>query len=145
MREMMKRLTIGLVLVLLALLTATPVRAQSAPVFNPRFVTFQPSSDHNTTITVGTVTVPVLTTYQLRVYATGASEPVTTADLGKPTPNGTTGQIEVDKREVFLAIPTGSYTAKVAAVGPGGEGGSLPTDPFGRVSAPSAVPKPGLR
>ena len=130
---------------LLVLCCAGFAEAQTTPVFNPRYVSFDPSADHSTTVTVGTTTVPVVTRYELRIYAEGATVPVTTSDLGKPTANGTTGRIEVDRQDVFVAIPVGAYVARVAAIGPGGEGVSLPTDPFGRVSAPSAVPKPGLR
>lgn len=126
------------------LLFAAPASAQT-PVFNPRFVSFTPSADHNATVTVGTVSTPVLTRYELRIFADAtATSPITTSDLGKPAP-APTGLIEIDKRDVFVAIPTGSYVARVAAIGPGGEGVSAPTDPFGRLSPAAAVPKPALR
>lgn len=137
-------------LVALTLLLASQALAQ-VPVFNPTTVKFTPSADHATNVVVGTITTPAVARYELRIYATGATQPITTSDLGKPTPQttgcdvGEASCITVNRASVFVAIPTGAYTARVAAIGPGGEGVSADSDPFGRLSAPSAGSKPRLQ
>lgn len=122
--------------VLVALLTATIAEAQ---VINPTRVEFTVSADHNVTV-LGQAAV---TRYDLRVFLPGATAPVTTADLAKPTAvDGAT--VSVDRQAVFVALPLGEYVARVAAVGPGGEGVSEATAPFGRLSAPAAPANAGV-
>lgn len=104
-----------------------------AQVINPRVVEFDVSADHSRVV----LGQPAVTRYELRVFAEGASAPITTADLGKPTPASGT-RVSLDQAAVFAAVPLGAYVARVAAIGPGGEGVSDATSPFGRLSAPSA-------
>ena len=110
-----------------------------AQVINPRVVEFDVSADHNRTV----LGQPAVTRYELRVYAEGASAPITTADLGKPTPAAGT-RVSLDQSAVFAAVPLGAYVARVAAIGPGGEGVSDATAPFGRLSAPAAPANAGV-
>ena len=56
--------------------------ASAQTVLNPTTVTFTPSTDH--AVTVGGV--PLVAKYELRHYLVGATSPVQTQDLGKPTP-----------------------------------------------------------
>ena len=133
----MRRVSLAVVLVLVALLTAT-IGAE-AQVINPRVVEFDVSADHSRTV----LGQPAVTRYELRVYAEGASAPITTADLGKPTPAAGT-RVSLDQSAVFAAVPLGAYVARVAAIGPGGEGVSDATAPFGRLSAPAAPANAGV-
>lgn len=131
---MRQRATWGyIVLVLLAL--AAPAAAQT---INPTKVEFTVSADHNVLV-LGQAAV---TRYDLRVYAEGAAQPMTTSDLGKPAAvdNAT---VTIDRAAVFAAVPLGAYTGRVAAMGPGGEGVSDAV-PFGRLLAPSAPRSVGL-
>ena len=86
------------------------VTATSLP---PTGVAFQASSDHAT----------LVTRYDLRVFASGAdpntATPLTTSDLGKPTPDAS-GTITVDRSSFFSALAPGNYVAAVAAIGSGG-------------------------
>jgi hypothetical protein len=79
----------------------------------PQAVVFTASSDHFTHVTA----------YVLEIFAAGtipgASAPVATSDLGKPSPSGE-GEIAVDRTAFFLALPQGQYVATVTAVGPDG-------------------------
>jgi len=111
-------------------LVPPPVDAQS--VVNPNAVEFEPSADH-AAMFLGT---PVVSRYELRFQFVGAEQPVTTVDLGKPTPVENLIRVTVPQ---FLTLqPKQEYTATVAAIGPGGEGVSTPTDPFGRSGPPVA-------
>jgi hypothetical protein len=112
-----------------------PASAQTV-VINPTRVIFVASADHNRTLTVGGQTVPVLTNYELRIFLEGATGPVTTVNLGKPTPDAS-GEIQAQPSEL-IGLPLGAYVARVAAIGPGGASESDPTAPFARVSAPAA-------
>jgi len=130
----MRRVSLAVLIVLVALLTATIGAAEvGAQVINPTRVEFMVSADHNVTV-LGQAAV---TRYDLRVFLPGATAPVTTADLAKPTAvDGAT--VSVDRQAVFVALPLGEYVARVAAIGPGGEGVSDATAPFGRLSGPRA-------
>lgn len=123
------RFVLLLVLALLLGLIGAVDRA-SAQVVNPTAVEFTVSLDHSATV-LGQAAV---TRYELRIYALGAPSPVTTFDLGKPTPVGQTATVR--NAAIFTPLSTGEYTARVAAIGPGGEGVSDQTVPFGRLVAP---------
>lgn len=108
-----------------------------APVVNPTTIEFDPSPNHNDMV-LGTTT-PMITKYVLRLLLEGASQPISgDVDLGKPTP-GTNGKIVLTNRTWFLAAAMNvRHVAKVAAVGPTGEGVSDPSNPFGNVGPPAA-------
>ena len=82
---------------------------------------FTPSADHTRT----SGGVPVLTSYELRIFVAGATQVTRSVNLGKPSP-GTDGLIRVN----FLSLLTTPllrgviYEARVAAVGPGGSSAS---------------------
>jgi hypothetical protein len=117
------------------LLGSSRASAQTV-VINPTTVLFIASADHNATVTVAGQTVPVLTRYELRIFLEGAAAPVTTVDLGKPTPNAQ-NEVRMTPGEL-VGLPLGAYTARVAAIGPAGESVSDPSNPFARVRAPAA-------
>ena len=136
---------VGLV-ILAWLASATAGSAQPPAVLvNPTIVQFTPSADH---AAIGLDGQALVTRYELRVYTAAAPGVVVSAvDLAKPTP-GTDGTIQV-------AIPPALKTAvlataarnvlliaRVAAIGPQGEGVSDPTDPavdpFGYAGPPAA-------
>jgi hypothetical protein len=79
----------------------------------PTGVTFTASPDHAT----------LVTSYELRIYASGAdpntATPIATSDLGKPTPDAN-NNITVDRSAFFSALGVGNYVAAVAAIGSGG-------------------------
>lgn len=131
----MKALVLSLT-VLVALGAAAPAPAQT--VYNPTIVEFVPSADHDATLPDGT---PLVTRYELRVFLEGATEPFGSQDLGKPTP--VNGKITAVNRQWFVGAAMGSAGfAKVAAIGPAGEGVSEPSNPFLNVpvcAAPSSV------
>lgn len=127
-----------------------PMRA-SAQV-PPWKVTFTASPDHAAIVQQ----VVIVDHYELRVFAPGASTPLPSIGLGKPTPDAT-NTISVTINAQLVALPASPacslqtptaaqcYTAKVAAVGPGGESVSALSDPFGLlVPAPGAPGKPGI-
>jgi hypothetical protein len=61
--------------------------------------------------------------YDLQIYLQGATQPVTTASLGKPAP-AVDGKIRVDFSTILVGWPLadGGYEARVAAIGPTGTG-----------------------
>lgn len=134
---MRRGLTIGLWLVALMLLTA---QIGAAQVVNPNTVEFTISSDHNAT-QFGTA---VVTRYELRIYASGAAQPITVSDLGKPTAaDGAT--VSFQRAAVFAAVPAvGTYDARVVAIGPSGEGVSTPVPFVAQVRVPGPPIAPGL-
>jgi len=79
----------------------------------PTGVMFTASPDHAT----------LVTSYQLRIYASGAdpntATPVATSNLGKPTPDAN-NDITVSQPSFFSALAPGNYVAAVAAIGSGG-------------------------
>ena len=79
----------------------------------PTGVTFTASPDHAT----------LVTSYELRIYASGAdpntATPLKTSNLGKPTPDGS-NTIAVDQSAFFSALAPGNYVAAVAAIDSGG-------------------------
>jgi hypothetical protein len=90
--------------------TITVSTATSTP---PTGVVFTASPDHAT----------LVTSYQLRIYASGANPqtatPIATSNLGKPTPNAN-NDITVDLPSFFVSLSAGNYVAAVAAIGTGG-------------------------
>jgi hypothetical protein len=138
----MKRL-LGVMLVLAAVvLTSTDLSAQTPVVINPTIIEWDPSPDHGVTLSDGTA---ILTKYEVRIYMRGATAPFQVHDAGKPAP-GTGGKISVTNPGwlTLSAMNTEGF-ARVAAIGPAGEGVSDPSNPFARVSAPGAVPAPVVR
>ena len=71
------------------------------------------------------------TRYDLQVFLQGATQPVTTASLGKPAP-AVDGKIRVDFSTILVGWPlaSGTYEARVSAVGPTGAGLSDPSNLF---------------
>lgn len=143
----MPKPTLKLALLATWLLLAATATAQ--PVLNPSTIIFQASGDHDA---VEPITgQPMVAMYRFEVIEDGAAGPVTSVDLGKPspltapdpeTPGAAVGDI-VAKPAVLLALPVGKrFTARVVAVGPSGEGTSAPSDPFGRALPPARPPKP---
>jgi hypothetical protein len=97
-------------------------------VVDPRFVEFDPSTDHNATTSNGT---PLVQSYNLSLYQSGATTPFTTVSLGKPSP-AADGKIRVDFIALLSAVPAPNilYEARVSAVGPGGSTASTPSNGF---------------
>lgn len=126
-----------LLLVLAVLLSIlVGVDRAEAQVINPTTVEFDVSADHNVTV----LGVPAVSKYELRIFAAGASAPTTTFDLGKPTPVGIRARVQ--NPAIFTPLAMGDYVARVVAVGPGGDGVSEPTLPFGRLVTPAKPTAP---
>jgi hypothetical protein len=126
-----------LLTVALTLLLAPVVFAQST-VVNPTRVEFIASADHNVTIPeIG----PKLTGYEVEIVLQGATAPVQTVDIGKPTPN--TDNLIVAPLSILLSIAMDTvYEAYVTAIGPGGRSKSEVSNPFLRLGAPAAPGQP---
>ena len=79
----------------------------------PTGVVFTASPDHTT----------MVTSYELRIYASGAdpntATPIATSNLGKPTPDAN-NDITVDRAAFFSSLAPANYVAAVAAIGSGG-------------------------
>ena len=79
----------------------------------PTGLVFTASTDHAT----------LVTSYELRIYASGAdpntATPIATSNLGKPTP-AANNDISVDQTTFFSGLTPGDYVAAVAAIGSGG-------------------------
>ncbi len=110
--------------------TCAPAMAQTA--INPTTVQFTASADHNTMLG----DAPILTRYELRIFLSGATQPFTTQDLGKPVPDGSNTITVVNQSWFAVLAMNTTYTAKVAAIGPAGEGVSDASNPFGNAAAP---------
>lgn len=136
-------LWMAFVFVIGASLAPAAAEAQTL-VINPTRVAFTVSADHNRTVTLANDTIPLVTRYELEVYLPGAAQPVTTADLGKPTA-ADNAEVVIDKAAIFVALPPGAYEGVVAALGPGGIGRSARTPPFGRLTAPAPPPAASVR
>jgi hypothetical protein len=123
---------------LIVLFAALPltVSAQTNPI-NPKIVEFDPSLDQAALTADGQ---PMVARYDLLVFLQGATQPVTTTSLGKPSPD-LDGKIRVDFSTILVGWPlvNGTYQARVAAVGPTGTGQSDPSNLF---DFQSAVPPP---
>lgn len=92
--------------------TLPPPPATSPAPLAPTSIVFQASADH--AVVIG---------YRLEVFDAGAdpaaASPVAASDLGKPAPDAA-GDISVDRTTFFSALPAGSYTVAVSAIGSGG-------------------------
>lgn len=122
-------------LVTVALLLLIPNIASTQNVINPKTLSFTASPDHSVTLSDGS---PKVTRYEARWYAQGALEPQWSDDLGKPIP--TNGLVAIDVSTRIVSLPVGAgYTCRVVAIGPTGEGVSLPSNPFEYASKPGAV------
>lgn len=124
-------------LTLLLLAVAGPAQAQS--VINPKTLTFTASPDHEA-VQSGQLLVE---RYEVQWYASGTTTPFQTDPIGKPLMD-LNRVITVDLSAIVIGLPLGNtYTARVAAVGPGGSGVSLPSNPFDVAlrapTAPTAV------
>jgi hypothetical protein len=105
-----------------------PLAALAQSTVNPTKAQFTASSDHNTTASNGT---PIVQSYQLEIYLVGATQPVQTYSLGKPTPDST-NTITVDLTALLVGwpVPGTNYVADVAASGPGGSNRSALSNTF---------------
>jgi len=95
---------------------------------DPRVAEFDPSPDHWTMLENGE---PAVLRYALEVYLVGASVPLGTVDMGKPSPDSD-GKIRYDfaSQVTGWALPGSNYEARVSAVGPEGAALSNPSNPF---------------
>lgn len=96
---------------------------------------FTPSTDHDAVWTDGQA---LLARYELTV-TTQAGAAVLTKDIGKPTP--TAGVIALTVPEL-ASLPADTYTATVAAIGPGGAAPSLVSPPWTVAPDPTPIPPP---
>jgi len=115
--------------------------AQVPPVINPTGLTFTASPDQGKALPDGTKAV---TSYAVRIEVVNAPGiTVASADVGLPTPDASnTIQVTVP---AFATLGFGQYLVHVAAIGPGGEGVSAPSDPFDVVTKPAAAGKPTVK
>lgn len=130
---MRKALYVALALAAFTVL-ARPASAQV--VFNPRTVEYVVSADHAATLSDGT---PKVARYEIRFFAPDAVAPMSTGDLGKPAP-GADGRVtqDISTLPALIGLPIGgNYIARVAAIGPTGEGVSQPSNPFDIATAPA--------
>jgi hypothetical protein len=99
-----------------------------AQTLNPTRAEFNPSADHNATQSDGT---PIVSSYRLDLFLSGASQPFQSNPLGKPSPDPD-GIIRVDLTSIFAGwpVPGTVYVADVAAVGPGGSAPSALSNTF---------------
>ena len=129
-----------LIVCVVALLLAAPVFAQGLAV-NPTKVVFVASADHALN---GLDGQPLVDHYELRMFLEGGAQPVQVQPLGKPTPDGE-NTITVENAAWFAAgalTPNVRHVAKVAAVGPTGEGVSENSNPFGTTAPPAPPAQP---
>ncbi len=120
---------LGLVLAWLAVsLVARTAPAQTTVVVNPKTLTFTPSADQSAVLSDGR---PAVDHYDFNVYSVGAAQPFQTTNIGKPAP-ASDGLIHYDFSAGISAwpLPGGNYEARVAAVGPMGNGTSAVSNPF---------------
>ncbi len=117
-----------LALALAGLCALSPLPTQAQTPVNPNTVEFDPSADHSG---VTPDNQPMVQRYELQIFASGASAPMSTADLGKPSPQ-TDGKIRVNFSTLLAGWPLGdgTYQARVAAIGPTGTGTSDPSNTF---------------
>lgn len=131
------RVAAGLIATGVLLAGSTNASAQT-PILNPTIVEFDPSPDHAALDANGAALVQ---RYELRLYRTGEPVRSASADLGKPQP-GVDGKVRVDFSSRTAPWPPadGTYEARVAAIGPSGEGESTTSNPFTFASTPPAPP-----
>jgi Putative binding domain, N-terminal/Viral BACON domain len=109
-----------------ALAAGSVVHAQT--VSNPRIVEFHASTEHDVTLPDGRA---ALRDYSLEIYLAGASAPIQTIPIGKPTP-GSNRIIRHNFSHTLTgwALPGPTYVARIAANGPGGTSRSLVSNAF---------------
>jgi uncharacterized repeat protein (TIGR02543 family) len=110
---------------------------QAQVISDPRVAEFDPSPDHWAVLDSGE---PAILRYELGVYLLGASAPVGTSNIGKPSPDPD-GKIRYNFSSQVAAwyLPGGSYEARVSAVGPEGTALSDPSNPFTFTSGSSCT------
>lgn len=124
----MKKLLLAVTLFALLGLAAV---ASAQTIKNPTVATFTASADHAT-----------VDKYVIGYFAAGATSPVQTADLGKPTPDGT--QTCTVTLNVMPLTFGAAYVARVKAVSGTAESDwSENSNPFDR--APGKPSKPALK
>jgi hypothetical protein len=119
----------AVLLLVLASCLVIPATVEAQTVVNPTKVQFITSADHTETVD----TYQLVTSYRLEWVANGATAPALTANLGKPgTSGGEQVTVEFSTLPEIVASPInkGLFTARVVAVGEGGEGVSEPSNPF---------------
>jgi hypothetical protein len=121
--------TVRCVLLFLLLSVATSTRVLSQSIMDAKRVEFTPSADHSIVDASGNALV---TSYSMTIFKAGATTPVQTLNLGKPSV-GTDGFIRLDFSLLLTSpLATGiSYEALIEAVGPGGRSGGTRTNTFG--------------
>jgi hypothetical protein len=130
--------TIILVAACLVAIVAVPAAAQTV-VTNPTTVYFLASADHSAFSLDGTT--PLVTKYELRVTLATDTVVITVLDLGKPVPDAQNTITAINPVWWAALTPKTRFVARVAAIGPTGEGVSDPSGPFGNVGPPA---KPGV-
>lgn len=114
----------------------------SAQVVNPTTIEFPKSADHDTVLN----TEAVLSSYRVNVYTPTGTSPVSSADIGKPTPDANNLIRWANLPTLYATLPSGQYVAKIVAVGPGGSTESGASDPFSIAPRPPVPPgKPVIR
>ena len=122
--QAIRALRIALVSVIVSL---SPYVLWAQTVVNPRAIEFDPSPEHFVVDESGAR----VQEYRLSLYLLGQSAAADIVSLGKPTPDAD-GKIRFDLASVLrFALPPGvPYEARVAAIGPGGESESAPSNDF---------------
>src|SRR5262245_2445905 len=122
-----QRLRGGVFFLVVVTLTVAAARDAVAQTVNPTTVEFNPSADHDVTLSNG---MPAVSRYDLEFYIPGAASPFQVNSLGKPTPAG--GVIRLLLSSVLTAFPSPGivYESTVTAVGPGGSGRSTRSNTF---------------
>ena len=117
---------------------AVPAAAQTV-VTNPTMVTFTASADHSAFSLDGIT--PLVAKYEVRVSLATDGVVITVLDLGKPIPDAQNTITAANPVWWAALTPKTRFVARVAAIGPTGEGVSDPSGPFGNVGPPA---KPGV-
>jgi hypothetical protein len=107
----------------IAVLLLAPAGSFAQSIVDPTTAEFDPSADHNVTISG----VPVVDHYEIGFYLIAAAQPFQVNPLGKPSP-GVDGKIRVALGP--RPAPGVVYEARVSAVGPGGAGLSAVSNDF---------------
>jgi hypothetical protein len=111
-----------------ACLVLSPVVVHGQTIKNPSVATFTASADHAS-----------VTSYTIGYFLPGATDPVQTANLGKPTPDATqTCTVTLNTQPLTFGA---NYTAKVKAIAGTAESvWSEASNPFDRVPGPPSKP-----
>ncbi len=126
-RRMIQTMKLAFVLSVLLVLSACALTAQG-PTINPTGIEFTASANHADVTIDGKA---IVTNYEFDAVAMNSLGAIAlTINLGKPTPDAT-GKIVLPVTQLMTLTPNAVYTATVKAVGPGGQGVSAPSNPFG--------------